>query len=120
MVHYVPLKKDFSNFDEVVALIRDPRARTEIVERAHRDLIQSGAYSYERFVADVDRDLLALGLDPAVEPAQRALIAAALRSGRLRRRFRTEANYISAGPRKAIVRRLPGAARILRVSQQAR
>ncbi|MGA2755812.1 MAG: hypothetical protein ABSF58_00485 [Solirubrobacteraceae bacterium] len=120
MVHYVPLKKDFSNFDEVVALIRDPRARTEIVERAHRDLIQSGSYSYERFVADVDRDLLALGLDPAVEPAQRALIAAALRSGRLRRRFRTEANYISAGPRKAIVRRLPGAARILRVSQQAR
>ena len=120
MVHYVPLKKDFSNFDEVVALIRDPRARAEIVERAHRDLIQSGAYSYERFVADVDRDLLAHGLDPAVEPSQRATIDAALRTGRLRRRLRSEAGYISGGPRKAIARLVPSASRMLRVSKQAR
>jgi hypothetical protein len=118
MVHYVPLKKDFSNFEEVVALIGDPRARGEIVERAHRDLIQSGAYSYERFVDVVDGDLLAHGVDPAVEPADRAMIDAALRTGRLRRRVRTEAAYISGGPRKAIARRVPRAAGMLRVHEQ--
>ena len=37
MVHYVPLKKDFSNFDQVVELITDHISREEIVENAHRD-----------------------------------------------------------------------------------
>lgn len=116
MVHYLPLKKDFSNFDEIVKLVQDRRAREEIVENAHRDLIRSGAYSYERFVAGVDLDLLAQGLDFNVEPAQRELIDAALRHGRLRRRLHTEANYISIGPRSAIARRVPRASKMLRIS----
>ena len=74
MVHYVPLKKDFSNFDDVVELISDPAGCEQIVENAHRDLIRSGRYSYESFVAGVDEALLAAGLDPAIKPAQRAML----------------------------------------------
>jgi hypothetical protein len=117
MVHYVPLRKDFSNFDEVVALISDDAAREEIVENAHSDLIRSGEYSYERFVAGVDEDLLAAGLDPAPQPSQ--TIEAALRQGRARRRLRTEVRYMSVKPREAIARRVPRAAAALRVEAHA-
>ena len=32
--HYIPLRKDFSNLDEVIARIRDPSVRREIAENA--------------------------------------------------------------------------------------
>ena len=57
-----PARKDFSNFDEVLARFRDVDPRAELTENAHRDLIASGALSYERFVAEVDDDLAAAGL----------------------------------------------------------
>ena len=93
MVHYIPLKKDFSNFDEVVELVQDRQAREEIVENAHRDLIRSGAYSYERFVAGVDQDLLAQGSTPRVAPAQRCSVST----------WRSDAGAFSAvsAPRRA-------------------
>jgi hypothetical protein len=106
MVHYVPLKKDFSNFDEVVRRISDPRVRAEITENAHRDLIRSGRYSYGRFVATVDDDLVAAGLDPAVKPHHRATFERALRQGRLRRRARTEARYLRSGAAAVVYRRV--------------
>jgi hypothetical protein len=94
MVHYLPLKKDFSNFGQVVSWLGEAHVRQEIVENAHRDLIRSGRYSYERFVRDVDDELVAAGLNTAIEPAQRALVDGALRRGRVRRRARTEARYL--------------------------
>lgn len=119
MVHYVPLKKDFSNFDEVIAIIGDNRARREIVENAHRDLIRSGDYSYERFVAGVDQDLQDQGIDPVVEPWQRSRVDAALRRGRVRRRLFTEAMHLSVKPRLFIARRVPGTAKVLRIPAHA-
>ncbi len=120
MVHYVPLKKDFSNFDQVVELIGDPRVREEIVENAHRDLIRSGDYSYERFVADVDQDLLTAGLESAIEAGERALLDAALRRGRVRRRVLTESRYVSVIPRMIVARRVPPRARkMLRIAEEA-
>ena len=83
MVHYVPLKKDFSNFDEVVGLISDPSVRGQIVENAHRDLIRSGAYSYGRFVAGVDEDLIAAGCESPSRTAEVTRLDAALRRGRV-------------------------------------
>ena len=115
MVHYIPLKKDFSNFDQVVALIDDRRICEEIVENAHRDLIGSGDYSYERFVAGVDEDLLAAGLDPDIQPRQRALINAVLRRGRVRRRVLTETRYLSFIPRLVIARRIPLGRELMRL-----
>ena len=113
MVHYVPLKKDFSNLDEVVRLIGDRQVRDELTENAYRDLIDSGEYSYARFVQGVDADLIAAGHEPAIEPAARARVDAALRRGRMGRRLRTEARYLSIGARLVLGRRVPPRARWL-------
>ena len=56
MRHYIPLRKDFSNFDDVVAALRDDALRRELTDNAHRDLIASGAYDYAPFVARRRRD----------------------------------------------------------------
>ncbi len=42
MVDYIPLRKDFSNFDEVLERFRDPELRQELCENARRRLIDSG------------------------------------------------------------------------------
>ena len=78
MRHYIPLKKDFSNFDEVLGLIRNPDVRRELTDNAHRDLIASGANSYARLIALVDGTLGEVGLRPGdtkgdAEAAARAL-----------------------------------------------
>jgi len=55
-VHYVPLEKDFSNFDEVVAAVEDDALVDRIASQAYDDLVASGRYSLEHFVDEVDRD----------------------------------------------------------------
>jgi hypothetical protein len=57
MVHYIPLRKDFSNIDDVLAMCRDEALCRELAENAFRDLIASGAHTYERFVAGFDARL---------------------------------------------------------------
>jgi hypothetical protein len=88
MVHYIPLAKDFSNFDEVVRTLRDPALRQRLTDRAHEDLIASGRYSYATFVHQVDQELLQAGLDPQVTPSERSAVTAALRKGSRRRTAR--------------------------------
>jgi hypothetical protein len=107
MVHYIPLKKDFSNFAEVVEMIRDPTLRAQITQNAYRDLIASGTYSYARFVHDVDADLVALGEVPSIRPDQANTIERELRRGRVLRRLLTEMRYLRIVPRLIIGRRLP-------------
>lgn len=53
--HYIPLKKDFSNFEEVLAAIRDERRLQEIADRAYGEVAKNPAYSYEAFIAQFDR-----------------------------------------------------------------
>ena len=65
-VHYISLAKDFSNFDDVMAALRDPEQRRRVTSRAYEDLIASGRYSYGAFVAQVDQELLDAGLTPDV------------------------------------------------------
>jgi hypothetical protein len=88
MVHYIPLRKDFSNFDEVVASFKDPALRRELTANAHRDLIASGRYSYRTFIESFDRDMAEAGLEPRVSEADLALVRRALRHGRWRREGR--------------------------------
>jgi len=52
--HFVPLKKDFSNFEEVVAKIKDEGLRREIAATAYREVVASGKYSYRSFVERFD------------------------------------------------------------------
>jgi hypothetical protein len=88
MEHYIPLAKDFSNFDEVLAAVRDPGLRRTITDRAYEDLIGSGSYSYASFVAQLDRELHDAGVSEHASPTQRRAIDSALRKGRLRLRLR--------------------------------
>ncbi|MCC7381514.1 MAG: hypothetical protein IT384_06765 [Deltaproteobacteria bacterium] len=52
--HYLPLKKDFSNAEEILARLDDLSLLEEMTERAYRELIQSGRYSYRRAMEGYD------------------------------------------------------------------
>lgn len=55
--HYIPLKKDFSNIDEVFDKLRDDSLVEAMTGRAYDEVIGSGQYSYSRFVKSVDADI---------------------------------------------------------------
>jgi len=81
-VHYLPLKKDFSNFDDVLRRFRDPSVRRELTDNARRDLIASGRYTYEGFVRSFDEELLAAGLRPQADASLAAAVTAGLERDR--------------------------------------
>jgi hypothetical protein len=56
-VHYIPLEKDFSNFDDVVALIGDDAELERVASRAHADLVSSGRYSLRTLVHDFEAEI---------------------------------------------------------------
>jgi len=53
-VHYLAVRKDHSNLAEVVSAMHDDGYCRAVAERARRDLIDSGAYSYRAFTARFD------------------------------------------------------------------
>jgi hypothetical protein len=94
MVHYIPLRKDFSNLGEVLELFRDRETRSRITANARRDLIDSGKWSFERFVLDrVDTTLIEAGLQPELGPRTSEAIDRVLRVGERRRRARTRLRW---------------------------
>lgn len=56
--HYIELKRDFSNLDEVIEAIGDEGFRAQMTERAYHDVVASGAYSYKSFADLITQDLL--------------------------------------------------------------
>lgn len=52
-IHYIEVKKDYSNIDEVIKKIGDVDYCTEIANNAFRDIIQSGKYTYRIFAKQV-------------------------------------------------------------------
>ncbi|WP_210497146.1 glycosyltransferase [Microvirga antarctica] len=52
--HFIPLKKDYSNFDAVVKKLQDDAYLRDLTERAYAEIIESGLYSYESFIRGVD------------------------------------------------------------------
>jgi hypothetical protein len=114
MVHYLPLEKDFSNFDEIVALHRDPEVRRELTANAKRDLIDSGTYSYATLVRGLDEHLDAQGLTARVADDRRAEVDAALARGRAAREARARVGHLRATLRGADWPGRPLARRIYR------
>jgi hypothetical protein len=55
--HYVPLKKDHSNMDEVVAVLRDPARWREITDHAFDEIACDERNSFRAFVRTVDAAL---------------------------------------------------------------
>ena len=63
-VDYLPIERDFSNMKEVLGALADDRLVRETAQRARRSVVESGRYSYRRFVAQTEAWLLA-GSEPA-------------------------------------------------------
>ena len=60
--HYIELKKDFSNLDRVLSLVRTDELREGIVERAYADIVDSGAYTFRALIEFVlSESLMGLG-----------------------------------------------------------
>jgi glycosyltransferase involved in cell wall biosynthesis len=73
--HYLELRSDLSNLDEVLDSLGDETRRERIVEAAHRDVAASGRYTYRAMVQQVERAALAAA---TVFPAARLTDRAAL------------------------------------------
>ena len=56
-LHYISLKKDFSNISEVVCKLQDDAFIQTLTERAYHDVVESKHYSYEQFVRGIDNDI---------------------------------------------------------------
>ena len=65
--HYIPLAKDHSNMDEVVAALRDERLIDDMTERAYREVACAQENRYAAFVEKVDN-----ALEAAFEPSMAA------------------------------------------------
>ncbi|MCK4888398.1 MAG: hypothetical protein KAS97_00620, partial [Candidatus Aminicenantes bacterium] len=59
-VHYVPLKKDHSNFDEVVEAIKNDELTAKIITNAYGDIAIDKKYSYNTLIKQFDDELSAL------------------------------------------------------------
>jgi hypothetical protein len=58
--HYIPLKKDFSNLDEVFEKLFDDDLVDTMTDSAWYEILESGEYSYAAFVARFDAEVDAL------------------------------------------------------------
>lgn len=56
-IHYIPLKKDFSNLEEVLKKVEDRKLCEELAERAYQDVILSGKYTYRQFINGIVNDV---------------------------------------------------------------
>jgi hypothetical protein len=60
--HYIPLARDFSNVDDVLAKLNDAQYLSGLTETAYAEVIGSGRYSYRTFVEGVDAHIDSYGL----------------------------------------------------------
>jgi hypothetical protein len=52
-IHYIELKKDYSNVDEVIEVLRDQKYCSGIAEKTYNDIVKSGKYTYRVFANQV-------------------------------------------------------------------
>ena len=56
-VHYIVLKKDYSNINDVINKIKDDDFLQKMSDRAYNDIIKSGLYSYKKFIEIFDKEV---------------------------------------------------------------
>jgi len=77
-VHYIALKKDFSNFGSVVEQLGNEDLVKRLTDKAFADLIASGAYSYKKFIAEFDAQVMPYISDVAASTADILALRAAV------------------------------------------
>jgi len=55
--HYISVKKDYSNINDVVTQMRDGKHCSQLAKNAYRDLVASEKYSYRSFIRRFDNIL---------------------------------------------------------------
>ncbi len=60
--NYIPLKKDYSNLDEVFGALEDHNFVEKMIDDTYMDLVASGLYDYKTFIARIDTFLEKLGI----------------------------------------------------------
>jgi len=116
LVDYIPLKKDFSNFDEVIERFRDDDLRRELTDNARRRLIDSGEFGYGSLIRVFDETLLTAGLQPGSSPADERKVEKALERGSARRYVRARLWSLNDALRRTDV---PGKAALRAVARPA-
>ncbi len=94
MTHYIPLKKDFSNFQEVIQIFNNPNERIRLSNNAYTDLIESNQYSYQKFIKDFDNELEKLGIIPAFNQDRTKHIARLLKKEEQLRITKIKLNHL--------------------------
>ena len=56
-IHYFQLEKDFSNFEEMIEVLKDDSLMSELAENAYRDLIESELYDEKNLGSLVNQEL---------------------------------------------------------------
>jgi hypothetical protein len=92
-VHYLALEKDFSNFDDVMARFSDAGERRRITDRTYHDLIASGRYSYDRFMAGIDDHFEGVGVTTTLPVREHRAIRRDIRRGAGFGRVRTHPRW---------------------------
>lgn len=78
-VHYLPLERDFANFHQVIRLMKGNKGK-EVIENARRDLIESGNYTFRKFIESFDGELISSGFDFRIKPQEPNLVTNALKA----------------------------------------
>lgn len=52
--HYIPLKKDFTNFDSVISKMKDNSYLQQLADRAYEEVACNKRWSYQSFVKQID------------------------------------------------------------------
>lgn len=75
--HYIPLKKDYSNLDEVLKCLADTEFLEKIARTTYREIALNPNFSYKAYVAMVDlemkKEFVSRGMKPRRIAAQPAL-----------------------------------------------
>jgi len=56
--HYIPVKHDFSNVDEVLNALQDDDLVQRLVNQAYEETVASGKWSYRTFVREIERTII--------------------------------------------------------------
>lgn len=56
-IHYISLRKDYSNFNNVINKLKDNEFLNKMINRAYEDIYLSNKFSYKSFINNIDSDL---------------------------------------------------------------
>jgi hypothetical protein len=56
--HYIPLKRDYSNLDEILEKLKDGSYIQDIIEKAYQDICLSGLYNYKTLSSKIEQAII--------------------------------------------------------------